>query len=212
MVGEFTKTQITAHCGRFTRSSQPCRGIIISAVDSMSARKAIWEAHKDYPFGVRAIIDPRMGAEHALLYVMNPGDEADIEAYERSLYADDEAVQEPCTAKATIYTANMLAGLVCKAVKDLSDAEGLPSHCTMEYRRQRLHRLHKDSLNSAHGRDLPRTQRRCPCIWYLCLRGKGPWFGVRGSWRQPGASPYKGDSWRTILRNLSSALPCPSSS
>lgn len=94
-------------------------GIVISAVDSMAVRRLIWENHKDKAFGTRAVIDPRMGALNALLYVMNPMDPDDIASYEKSLYADDDAVQEKCTAKATIFTANMLSGLVCKAVVDL---------------------------------------------------------------------------------------------
>lgn len=67
----------------------------------------------------KAVIDPRMGAETALLFVMNPMDAKDIDSYEKSLYTDDSAVQERCTEKATIYCAIMLAGLVVKAVKDL---------------------------------------------------------------------------------------------
>lgn len=94
-------------------------GIVISAVDSMEVRKLIWDNHKNKSFGTRAIIDPRMGAEQALLYVMNPMDAADQATYEKTLYTDKDAVHEHCTAKSTIYTANMLAGLVCKAVKDL---------------------------------------------------------------------------------------------
>lgn len=92
-------------------------GMVIAAVDSMDVRKLIYENHRDWPMA-RAIIDPRMGAEQALLYVVRPGLRGDCEAYEKTLYSDAEAVSERCTAKATIYTANLLSGLVCKAVKD----------------------------------------------------------------------------------------------
>lgn len=95
------------------------RGIVIAAVDSMEVRRLIWEQHKNRALATKAIIDPRMGAEQALLYAMNPMDAKDQKDYEKSLYSDADAVQEKCTAKATIYTANMLAGLVCKTVVDV---------------------------------------------------------------------------------------------
>jgi len=66
------------------------------------------------------VIDPRMGAETSLLYIMNPKEANDVKSYEKTLYSDANAVQERCTAKATIYTANLLAGQVCKGVKDLA--------------------------------------------------------------------------------------------
>lgn len=117
LVESFTQVNITGRPCKYERGM--FSGIVIAAVDSMAVRRLIWEEHKNKSFGTRAIIDPRMGAENALLYVMNPLDARDQASYEKSLYADDEAVAERCTAKATIYTANMLSGLVCKAVKDL---------------------------------------------------------------------------------------------
>lgn len=117
LVKDFTGTSIQLVNGKYQKGHFP--GIVISAVDSMSVRRVIWENHKHQSFGTRAIIDPRMGAEHALLYVMNPMSEGDIKSYEASLYSDQAGVQEPCTAKATIYTANMLSGLVCAAVKQI---------------------------------------------------------------------------------------------
>lgn len=116
LVQSFTDLDITAKAEKYERGIFP--GIVISAVDSMEVRKLIWQNHaKKSPF-TKLIIDPRMGAEEALLYAMNPMEEKDIEAYGKALYSDEEAVHERCTAKATIYTANLLAGLVVKAVKD----------------------------------------------------------------------------------------------
>ena len=117
LVVDFTKTLLEAKNERYQHGIFP--GIVISAVDSMEVRKQIWMNHKMKSPGTRAIIDPRMGAETALLYVMNPMDKADIESYEKTLYTDEAAIQERCTAKSTIYTACMLSGLVAKAVKDL---------------------------------------------------------------------------------------------
>lgn len=92
--------------------------ILITAVDSMEVRKEIWEGARKEPI-VRWVIDPRMGAEYALQLVMSPHDEKDIISYEKTLYTDQEAEREPCTAKSTMYTASMIAGHVAKSVKDI---------------------------------------------------------------------------------------------
>lgn len=116
LIRDFTEVELEAL--GFPYESGQFGGIVISAVDSMKARMLIWENHvgsKD----TRAVIDPRMGAETALLYCMNPNDKKDYASYAKTLYTDDEAVQEPCTAKSTMYTASMLSGLVAKTVKNI---------------------------------------------------------------------------------------------
>lgn len=100
-------------------------GIVVSAVDVMEIRKQIWEKCQ-MSFGVTHVIDPRMGAEVALLYTMNPQNDRDREAYENTLYLDKDAVQERCTAKSTIYTANLLSGLCSKTIKNLICKQDYP--------------------------------------------------------------------------------------
>lgn len=116
LVRDFTGVRINPVPERY--SDALFRGIVISAVDSMEARKAIWQAHKFKAISCSYIIDPRMGAETALLYVTKPMDPAEAASYEKTLYSDENSVHERCTAKATMYTACMLSGLVAKAVKD----------------------------------------------------------------------------------------------
>lgn len=116
LVKTFTGLDITIHESKYEVGMFP--GIVISAVDSMATRELIWRNHaKKSPFTL-AVVDPRMGAQDALLYVMNPMDTKDCVSYPKTFYTDSEAVQERCTAKATIYTANLLAGLVVKGVVD----------------------------------------------------------------------------------------------
>lgn len=119
LVYGFTEVYITVCRDKFSDSVQGDPEIVISAVDSMSARRDILNAHKKRGSSARFLIDARMGAEIALLYVVNLKDKKEVESYEKSLYSDEEAVQERCTEKAIIYTANMLSGLVCKAFKDI---------------------------------------------------------------------------------------------
>jgi len=91
-------------------------GLVISAVDSMEVRKNIWENCTNAEY----IIDPRMAAEFATLAVMKRSSGKDLADYVKTLYTDDEAIHESCTAKATVYCANLLSGLVTKAVKDIA--------------------------------------------------------------------------------------------
>lgn len=100
------------------QTAEPMRGIVISCADSMAVRRQLFE-HLKTDFRVEWFLDSRMGAESALMYVMNPQKPTDQTAYEATLYTNEQAVQEPCTAKATIFTANLLAGHVVKAVKNL---------------------------------------------------------------------------------------------
>ena len=116
LVKDFTRLELEAIDGKY--DGQKLEGIVISAVDSMAVRKMIWENVKDNG-DVFWLIDPRMAAEYALSFVMDPNSTKDIESYEKTLYTDEKAVEERCTAKATMYTAAMIAGYVAKHVKDL---------------------------------------------------------------------------------------------
>jgi hypothetical protein len=124
LINDFTGIKIEAIASRYETGMFD--GIIISAVDSMSTRKTIWDNHKDKSVGTKCLIDPRMGAETALMYVMSPMDGTDQVSYEKTLYTDESALQERCTAKATMYTACMLSGLVAKAVKDIVTNSNYP--------------------------------------------------------------------------------------
>jgi hypothetical protein len=96
----------------------PLDGIVISAVDSMGVRKAIFDAQRLNP-ACKWILDPRMSAESAALYKVRPMSGEESEQYTRTLYSDQDAIQERCTAKATMYTVNLIAGYTAKLVKDL---------------------------------------------------------------------------------------------
>ena len=94
--------------------SVPMCDVCIVAVDNMKTRSELftaWSGNKFFTLG----IDPRMGAETLLLYRYTTDKTF---GYENTLYSDDDALRESCTAKATVYTAGLISGLVCKMVKD----------------------------------------------------------------------------------------------
>lgn len=115
MIQTFTGAEITVHNRAVTEDDVITGDYLICAVDSMEVRTMLFEDC----WSTKWLIDPRMGAEYASMRVLNQDfPQSDHDAYNKSLYSDDEAVQERCTAKATMYTVLLIAGQIAKAVKD----------------------------------------------------------------------------------------------
>jgi tRNA A37 threonylcarbamoyladenosine dehydratase len=121
IVWSFTGIGVQARAERVQQ--QRLRGIVVSGVDSMEARRRIWDRSIRYKAGVTAYIDARMGAEVARIYTIRPSDPDHVRVYERTLYADDEAWQAPCTAQAIAYTGFGIAALVAGQVKRVAMGE-----------------------------------------------------------------------------------------
>lgn len=94
-------------------------GIVVCALDSMEGRRTLWEHHVEKGVNTRYIIDPRMGAEMAQLFVVNPMDTQEQGDYDYSIIDDADAEEAPCTARATAYTAGLTAGLVVNTIKQI---------------------------------------------------------------------------------------------
>ena len=118
IIKDFTNIDIKIVNDKYTGTTITS-DFLISAVDSMSVRKQIWDSNKNVGF-VKTLIDGRMGAESLLLYVMNPSDSKDIVSYEKTLYTDEDSVQAPCTMKSTAYCATILSGLICAQIKSVA--------------------------------------------------------------------------------------------
>lgn len=87
--------------------------VIISAVDSIDARKEIWKVIRIKPW--MYYMDARMSAEVFHLYTVGQ----DRRWYDELIEEQDEAsvAEVPCTAKATIYTAAFAAGHIGKTLR-----------------------------------------------------------------------------------------------
>ena len=114
--------------GKFTANhemyeDQDLDGIVVSGVDSMKARKAIWTNGVKYKPSINMYIDARMGAEICRIYTINPTSPDQIKFYESTLYDDEEASEERCTAKAIIYNTFMISSLICNQVKKFLKGE-----------------------------------------------------------------------------------------
>lgn len=84
---------------------------VFSCVDSIDVRKEIFNevTNKD---NVKWFIDGRMAAETARAIIVDTESPEDVSRYKDTLFNADEAFPARCTAKATIYTASIAAGLM----------------------------------------------------------------------------------------------------
>ena len=117
LISDYTMVDITTVDSRVDSTTLFQGDFLIVAVDNMKTRKEVFESC----WATDTLIDPRMAAEYCTMEVVRQGE--DTSSYKGSLFSDSEAVQERCTAKSTIYTSIMIAGEVCKAVKDITKNE-----------------------------------------------------------------------------------------
>lgn len=127
LVHDFTGVDIGDNAYKFEpQHASKLTGIVVVAVDSMEARRMIYESIKAKGFNVKYIIDPRMSAEFYAQYTINPFNDKDRETYEKVLQSDADSVAERCTAKSTVYTASLAAGLVTKTIKNILLKQAYP--------------------------------------------------------------------------------------
>lgn len=125
LLGEFARTKVEVVPERYTKDSPALAGITISAVDSMAARKEIWEAVSGNP-KVPLYIEARMGAQALRIYsLQKPLDTKQTAWYEETLYTDEKALKAPCTAQAIMYTVMVAAGFISNQVKRFVRGETL---------------------------------------------------------------------------------------
>ena len=123
LVLELTEVEVKAVAEKY--KNQPLKGVIISAVDNMRTRKVIWKNVKLNP-QVSLLIDPRMGAEFARVYVIKPCDMMHIEFYESNLYSEKESEDLPCSARTIIYCPSVIGSFIALAVKKFALGEKGP--------------------------------------------------------------------------------------
>jgi len=89
------------------RRSMEIGNIIFCAVDRIQTRRLVWEATHDK---VLFFTDGRMAAE--VLRIITACDSDSRKYYPTTLFNSNEAFEGSCTAKTTIYCANIAAGLM----------------------------------------------------------------------------------------------------
>jgi len=91
---------------RFKRTT-PVGDTVFCCVDKIDARRHIWNAVKDK---AGFFVDGRMSAE--VLRVITACNEKSRQYYPQTLFTAQQAHAGPCTAKTTIYCANIAAGFM----------------------------------------------------------------------------------------------------
>ncbi len=99
-------TEIIPIPDRFRRRME-IGNTLFCCVDSIETRRHIWEAAGDR---VTFFVDGRMSAE--VVRVITASDAESRQHYPSTLFRSQEAFVGPCTAKSTIYCANVAAGLM----------------------------------------------------------------------------------------------------
>ncbi len=100
------RLETQAHQERFRRSME-IGNVLFCCVDSIETRRLIWQGVKDR---VEFFADGRMSAE--VLRVLTVCDAASYRHYPTTLFSAGEAYAGACTAKSTIYCANIAAGMM----------------------------------------------------------------------------------------------------
>jgi molybdopterin/thiamine biosynthesis adenylyltransferase len=109
-LAEYGYHNTTAHVGRVDTNTPPFSGVVISGVDSMASRQAIWDRVKWKP-EVFAYIDLRIGGEHLEMLTINPMDVEQHDLYEQTLCSDDNVAPLPCAARAIVHPAVQVSTL-----------------------------------------------------------------------------------------------------
>lgn len=106
--------KINVHAEEFTHK-QEAPDVVFTCVDSMDARRDIASLCRDGT--TRFFSESRMDPHTCrILVVYEDGDEKELreqwKQYEKTLFKQSEAQEGRCTARTTIYTANIAAGLM----------------------------------------------------------------------------------------------------
>lgn len=99
--------------------------IIISAVDTMSTRKDIFNALRDGEDTGLHFIDGRMGGNEINLYCLSMDDKEAVARYDKELFTDDIADPTPCSERSIMYNTFVCGGLIASHVARIVNKEPL---------------------------------------------------------------------------------------
>jgi molybdopterin/thiamine biosynthesis adenylyltransferase len=104
-------TDVITHNEKYVGQT-PLGEIVFLLVDSMKARKEIFEKGIKLKPSVRFVIETRMGVDQGRIYAFDPSSTSHVNKWEKTLYTDEEAPVSACGATSTIgATAGLIAGL-----------------------------------------------------------------------------------------------------
>lgn len=133
IAADYGDCEITAINEPWTPDNAIEADVVISAVDNMEVRKAVWDYYKPQPVvlvcsvdehsqqrsvGVpRLFLDGRMGPFVYKVYGVDTTNMAAVKRYEDSLHSQEEGSQEKCGHKSIIYTVAQVGAQIVSQVR-----------------------------------------------------------------------------------------------
>jgi molybdopterin/thiamine biosynthesis adenylyltransferase len=106
-----TGLEISIHNERVD-GKQALGHVVFLLVDTMAARKEIFEKGLRYKPRTKLMIETRMGADEGRVYTINPNKPAQVKGWEATLYGDEAAPVSACGTSITVGpTAELISGL-----------------------------------------------------------------------------------------------------
>lgn len=102
------EVSIELHPVRFDATVNQQEAVVFCCVDSMAARKQVWNYCKNH---CKFFVDGRMSGEVLQMYCVT-GDNGGFDKYDGTLFSDSEAFQEGCTRRTTYYCAMLAASIM----------------------------------------------------------------------------------------------------
>lgn len=96
---------------------RPLRGVVVSGLDSMKARRDLWEQCLRMNVNVPLYLDGRLDGQLLVIYAVCPYNMEDIEQYEATLLSDDEVPAGVCTARNIIDVGFTVGAQMARAVR-----------------------------------------------------------------------------------------------
>ncbi len=133
---------ITAVNAPWTPGNAVDGDVIVSCVDNMDVRAALWNYYKGRNV---FFIDGRMGAFVYKVFGVDTLSEQSSAYYATTLHSQDSAAPEPCGEKSIIYTVYLVAGMMLSQVREYLTPEAQPYRSTEIVYDALNHTIHKVS-------------------------------------------------------------------
>lgn len=102
--------------------------ILISAVDSITTRKTLFEGATGW------FIDARMAGNALEIYCIDMRKHEDVAFYESTLFAEEETLPIACSARSVVYNVFVCGGLIADLVAKIANGETPPRELLMDFK------------------------------------------------------------------------------
>lgn len=116
----FGTAEVEAHHGFVTEDEFPGgrpRGVVVLALDSIAARRMVYEKHLRHNLGCEFVVDPRLGGQSVVVHTLDPRRPDQCTRYEGTLFDPANAQPAPCTMRSIIDVGFVVASLAARAIR-----------------------------------------------------------------------------------------------